>query len=130
MVSFRLNDEEKWKGKWLSHVRLCDPMHYTIHGILQARILEWVDVPFSRGSSEPRDRTQVSHIAGRFFTSWDTREAQMMSIYLNIFNPHILHLELILIIDIISNQFFICLFPSVVNAYIFIISLVENRRAF
>ena len=37
-------------------------------GILQARILEWVAVPFSRGSSQPRDQTQVSHIAGRFFT--------------------------------------------------------------
>ena len=38
---------------------LCDPMDYTVHGILQARILEWVAVPFSRGSSLPRDRTQV-----------------------------------------------------------------------
>ena len=41
-------------------------------GILQARILEWVAFPFSRGSSQPRDLTQVSHIAGRFFTSWVT----------------------------------------------------------
>ena len=48
---------------------LCDPMDYTVLGILQARILEWVAVPFSRGSSQPRDQTQVSHIAGRFFTS-------------------------------------------------------------
>ena len=40
-----------------------------VHGILQARILEWVAFHFSRGSSQPRDRTQVSHIAGRFFTS-------------------------------------------------------------
>ena len=39
-------------------------------GIIQARILEWVAFPFSRGSSQPRDRTQVSHIAGRFFTVW------------------------------------------------------------
>ena len=39
------------------------------HGILQARILEWVDFPFSRGSFQPRDRTQVSHVAGRVFTS-------------------------------------------------------------
>ena len=42
---------------------------YSVHGILQARILEWVAFPFSRGSSQPRDRTQVSHIAGRFLTS-------------------------------------------------------------
>ena len=45
-------------------------------GILQARILEWVAMPSSRGSSQPRDQTQVSHIAGRFFTSWATKEAQ------------------------------------------------------
>ena len=51
---------------------LCDPMDYTVHGILQARILEWVAFPFSRGSSRPRDQTQVSLIAGGFFTSWAT----------------------------------------------------------
>ena len=51
-------------------------MDYTVHGILQARILEWVAFPFSRGSSQPRNRTQVSHSAGGFFTSWATREAQ------------------------------------------------------
>ena len=48
---------------------LFNPMDYTVYGILQARILEWVAFPFSRGSSQPRDQTQVSHIAGRFFTS-------------------------------------------------------------
>ena len=47
---------------------LCDPMDYTIHGILQARILEWVVFPFSRGSSKPKDRTQASYIASRYFT--------------------------------------------------------------
>ena len=61
---------------------LCDPMDYTVHGILQARILEWVAFPFSRRSSQSRDRTQVSHIAGRFFTSWATREAQYGSHHL------------------------------------------------
>ena len=48
---------------------LCDPTDCTVHGILQARILEWVAIPFSRGSSQPRDRTQVSCIAGGFFTN-------------------------------------------------------------
>ena len=48
----------------------------SVHVILQARILEWVTFPFFRGSSQPRDRTQVSRIAGGFFTSWATREAQ------------------------------------------------------
>ena len=47
---------------------LCDSMDYTVHGILQARILEWAAFPFSRGSSQPRDQTWVSHIAGGFFT--------------------------------------------------------------
>ena len=50
-------------------------MDYIVHGILQARILEWVATPFSRGSSHPRDGAQVSRVAGRFFTSWATREA-------------------------------------------------------
>ena len=49
---------------------LCDHMNYTVHGVLQARILELVAVPFSKGSSQPRDQTQVSLIAGGFFTSW------------------------------------------------------------
>ena len=98
---------------WLT---LSDPMDYTVHGALQARILEWGAFPFSRGifptqglnpglphcrwilyqlsykgsprilewvaypfsreASWPRDQTRVSHTAGRFFTSWATREAQ------------------------------------------------------
>ena len=57
-----------------SYQTVCDPMGYTAHGILQARILEWVAFLFSRGSSQPRDRTQVSPFAGGFFTSWATRE--------------------------------------------------------
>ena len=68
------HEEVKWK--LLSHVlTLCDPMDYIVHGILKARILEWVAIPFSRGSSQPRERTQVSHFAGQFFTSWATRKA-------------------------------------------------------
>ena len=81
-------------GKWLSHeggilmigvivcvwqslcLTLCNPVDYTVHGILQTRTLEWVAFPFSRGSSQLRDWTQVYCIAGRFFTSWATREAQ------------------------------------------------------
>ena len=55
---------------------LCDPMDYSlpgssVHGILQARILEWVAISSSRGSCRPRNQTQVSCIAGRFFTNWD-----------------------------------------------------------
>ena len=51
-------------------------LSYTVPGILQARILEWVALPFSKGSSQPRDQTQVSHTAGGFSTSWAAREAQ------------------------------------------------------
>ena len=57
-----------------SGLTLCDPMDYSppgssVHGILQVRILEWVAISFSRGSSQPRDRTRVSCIAGGFFAS-------------------------------------------------------------
>ena len=52
----------------------CHPMDYAVHEILQARILECIAVPFSR-DFQPRDWTQFSHIAGRFFTSWATKEA-------------------------------------------------------
>ena len=49
---------------------VCNPMDYTVHGILQVNILEWVAVPFFGGSSQPReDQTQVSRIADRLFTS-------------------------------------------------------------
>ena len=60
----------KWKWKSLSHVLLCNSMSYTVHGILQARILEWVAFSVSRGSYQPRNRTGVSCIAGGFFTNW------------------------------------------------------------
>ena len=53
----------------------CSPPGSSVHGILQARILEWVAISFSRGSSQLRDRTQVSHIASRCFNLWATREA-------------------------------------------------------
>ena len=68
-ISGSIRLEAKWKRKSLSRVQLCNPMDYTVHGILQARILEWVAFPFSRGFSQSRGGTQVSHIAGRFFTS-------------------------------------------------------------
>ena len=64
-------------SEWKSCPTL-QPHGYTVRGVLQARILEWVTIPFSKGSSQPRDQTQVSCIAGRFFTSWATREASMV----------------------------------------------------
>ena len=64
-----------------SCLTICDPMecsrsNSSVHRILQARILEWVAMPSSRGSSQLRDQTQVSRIAGRFFTSWAARGAR------------------------------------------------------
>ena len=72
--------EVKWSEVAQSCPILCDPMDCSppgssIHGIFQARVLEWVAISFSRGSSWPRGWTQVSHIAGRCFTIWATREA-------------------------------------------------------
>ena len=66
---------------------LCNPMDCSlpgssIHGIFQARILEWVAISFSRRSSLPRDWTWISRIVGRCFTAWTTREATSMHIWL------------------------------------------------
>ena len=58
----------------------CSPPGSSVHRILQRRILEWVVIPFSRGSSRPEDWTQVSCIAGRRFTIWTTREACFLCI--------------------------------------------------
>ena len=70
----------KWSEVAQSCPTLCNPMDCSppgspIHGILQARTLEWVAISFSRGSSWPRDWTQVSHVAGRLFNLRATREA-------------------------------------------------------
>ena len=65
---FLLALKEKVKVARWCHPTLCNPVDYIVHGILQARVLEWVAFPFSRGSSQPRVQTQVSHIAGGFFT--------------------------------------------------------------
>ena len=85
----------QWGGNWrafgaffywrqvlvtYSCLSLCDSMDYSplgssVHGLFQARILEWIDIPFSRVSSWPKDRTCISCIAGRIFTIWAAREA-------------------------------------------------------
>ena len=70
-------------GAWGTRSESCSVVsdslqpHGIVHGIFQARILEWGAFPFSRGSSLPRDRTQVSRIAGRFFTNWAIRETPL-----------------------------------------------------
>ena len=74
-VSWQLNYSESEVAQ--SCPTLCDPMDcslqgFSIHGIFQARIVEWVTISFSRGSSRPRDGTRVSHIGGRCFNLWAT----------------------------------------------------------
>ena len=66
----------KWRWKSLSCVQFFVPHGYTVPGILQARVLEWVAFPFSRVSSQPRGWIQVFHITGGFFTSSAARKAQ------------------------------------------------------
>ena len=59
----------------LSDSMHCSPPGFFVHWILQATILQWIAIPFSRISSQPRDQTQISHIGGRFLTIWATRKA-------------------------------------------------------
>ena len=81
--------EKKVKMLVAHSCQFCDPMAgilpgSSVHGILQASILEWVANPFSRGSSWPKDWTRVSCTAGGFFTIWATREAQEISYQSNL----------------------------------------------
>ena len=78
----RINRKTNYSEVAQSCLTLCNPMDCnlpgsSVHGIFQARVLEWVAISFSRGSSWPWDWTQVSHIAGRHFTLWATREAKI-----------------------------------------------------
>ena len=87
-----------WSEVTQSCLILCNPMdcslpHSSVRGIFQARVLEWVAISFSRGSSQPRDRTWVSHIVGRRFTILTTREVHFLlqGIFPNQgYNPHVL----------------------------------------
>ena len=78
-----------WSEVAQSCLTLCNPVDcslpgFSIYGILQARIMEWVTISFPRGSYRPRDRTRVSCIGGRHFNLWATREARIMK-----WKPHI-----------------------------------------
>ena len=98
---------------------LCNHMDCSLpgssaHGILQARILQWVAIPFSRESSQPRDRTQVSHIAGGFFTLWATREA-MFSIHID---------------TILFNIYMVSIFSEMICSYMFILrKIILNLKS-
>ena len=100
---------------------LCDPVDCSapcssIHGILQARILKWVAISFSRGSSGPRDRTQVFCIAGRCFNLWATRELYCI-------------LSNMLIIVFYKHVWFDCyLFLTNEKAKVYRVTLLISRR--
>ena len=90
---------------------LCSPMDRSlpcssVHRILQARTLQWVAIPFSRAFSRPSDRTQVSHIAGRFFLFWATREALFIAPTISTPNPFLLFLPPVSTLSQLSH----CLF--------------------
>ena len=93
-VSCSVMSDSAWTGSD------CDPPGSSIPGILQARILEWVAYPFSRGSSPPRNQTGVSCIADRFFTSWACKEAPVHSELVN---------------TLAGFLFFICLTVNIIN---------------
>ena len=84
VIIYQINHDRLSQAKLL-HLcpSLCSPMGYTVHGILQTGIMQWVAISFSRGSSQPRDWTWVSCIAGRLFTVWAIREAQSWQLYTN-----------------------------------------------
>ena len=88
-----------------SCLTLCDPMDYIVHGILQARILEWVAFPFSKGIFPTQGSNPVSHIAGGFFTSWATRKVCVL-----IFNIYMLKVHVINSISLFLCNFWgLCL---------------------
>ena len=71
----------------------CSPQGSSVHGIFQARVLEWVTISFSRGSSQARDQTRVACIAGRHFTVWATREAHLIWPYIHIYIYIYIHIH-------------------------------------
>ena len=87
IYSFLYHHKEKWSRSVMSDS--CNPLDHSlpgssVHEILQARILEWVAISFCRGSSRPRNQTQVSCIAGRFLTDWAMREAGITTVKMKV----------------------------------------------
>ena len=103
LVKRKCSCERKEREVAQSCPTLCNPVDcslpgFSVHGILQARILEWAAISFFRGSSQPRDRTRVSCIVDRRFTVWATREALMLDDHKYSFHWW----YLLLLIDILS----------------------------
>ena len=87
-INFHWSKFKKWSEVKVAQSTFWNPMEYKVLGLLLARILESVAIPFSRGSSQFSDRTQISHIMGRFFTSWATRvwEGMLINISFPVFS--------------------------------------------
>ena len=103
---------------------LCYPMDYTVRGILHSRILEWVTVPFSRGSSQPRDWTQISHTAGGFFTSWATREVPKVEILFAYKDRRVK----IVTLEMFKLKIYFCLVPVEILTQILFLKQGERKR--
>ena len=92
-------------------------------GILQARRLEWVAMPSSKGSSQPKDPTQVSHIAGEFFTVWATREVHIyVYMYVNVYMYKVISVTVWLYVVQISSM------PDIVSINLCQIPLNWSKR--
>ena len=83
--TFFLHPSDVYVRGFLLYPTLCNPIDcslpgFSVHGIIQAIVLEWIAISFSRGSSQPRARTRVSHIVDRLFTIWATREVNDISV--------------------------------------------------
>ena len=104
---------------------LWDPMDYTVNENLQSRILEWVVFPFSRGSTQPRNWTQVSYIADGFFTIWTTREDLNFNLrdlnqWFNYFSSH----SLLIFTRVQTSYYFNRIIYSVCYVYIFMVCII------
>ena len=122
-----------------SCLTLCNPMYCpppgsSVHGIFQVGILEWVALPFSRGSSQPTDRAPVSYIAGRVFTVWATKEAPYYMIpvyymYLDVYNILIYIYDILVYVCMLSPFNCVWLFAMLwtIAARLLSVSRQEHR---
>ena len=107
----------------LCHLMDYSPPGSSVHGIIQASILEWVAMPSSKGSSQPKDPTQVSHIAGEFFTVWATREVHIyVYMYVNVYMYKVISVTVWLYVVQISSM------PDIVSINLCQIPLNWSKR--
>ena len=103
------------------------PPGSSVHGISQASILEWVAIPLSRGSSQPRDRAWVSHIVGRLFTIWVTREVPLINKVMH--NTSLIQSASISVIPLWASQHYQINQPEMILSFIMLFSTSPNTSA-